>query len=72
MMVHQAGGMDQICPSKPMELQWLMIKEVEFSMLEGTLEATALWEAIPSKIATPRIFHSAFLVPDEVVDCQPI
>jgi hypothetical protein len=32
----------------------------------------ALWEAIPSKIATPRIWHSAFLVPDEVVDCQPV
>jgi hypothetical protein len=32
----------------------------------------AQWEAIPSKMATPRFWHSAFLVPDEVVDCQPI
>jgi hypothetical protein len=32
----------------------------------------AQWEAIPSKMATPRFWHSAFLVPDEVVDCQPV
>jgi hypothetical protein len=34
--------------------------------------AAANWEVVPSKIAIPRSWHSAFLVPDELTNCQPI
>ena len=34
--------------------------------------AYAQWEALATTIATPRVWHSAFLVPDELVNCQPI
>ena len=33
--------------------------------------AGAQWESLASTIATPRVWHSAFLVPDELVNCQP-
>ena len=33
--------------------------------------AGAQWEALASKIATPRMWHSAFLVPIDLVNCQP-
>jgi hypothetical protein len=32
----------------------------------------ANWEALASKIVTPRVWHSAFLVPDDLADCSPI
>ena len=34
--------------------------------------AKAQWETLPSTIATPRMWHAAFLVQEEVVKCQPI
>jgi len=34
--------------------------------------AGAQWEALATTIATPKVWHSAFLVPDELVNCQPI
>ena len=42
------------------------------SIIYRLRHAGAQWETLASKITTPRVWHSAFLVPDELVSCQPI
>ena len=34
--------------------------------------AKAQWETLASTIPTPRMWHTAFLVPEEAVKCKPI
>ena len=47
-------------------------KGVLSSIIYRLRHAGAQWETLASIITTPRVWHSAFLVPDELVSCQPI